>query len=103
MVIYVIATIELHPGARAEFLEHFRAVVPSVLREEGCLEYGPAIDVETNVAAQDSPREDVVIVIEKWDSIECLEAHLIAPHMMEYREHVRDLVQRATLQILRPA
>ena len=101
-MIYVIATLQLTPGGREEFLMHFRQLVPEVLREQGCLEYGPTVDVATNISAQGSLRDDVVIVLEKWDSIECLEAHLVAPHMLTYREKVKDLVQSAALQILRP-
>lgn len=102
-MIYVIATIELEPGSRDEFLAHFRAVVPKVLQEAGCLEYGPTVDIETNIGAQASPRDQVVTVVEKWDSIEALEAHLVAPHMLTYREKVKRLVRGASLQILRPA
>jgi quinol monooxygenase YgiN len=102
-MIYVIATIQLKTGQRERFLEHFRALVPEVLREDGCLEYGPTIDVATNIGAQPDPREEVVVVIEKWESVEHLEAHLIAPHMLAYREQVRDLVESTGLQILQPA
>ena len=102
-MIYVVATIQLRPGMREEFLDHFRQLVPEVLREEGCLEYGPTVDVETNIAVQEPLRGDVVTVIEKWESLEHLEVHLVAPHMLAYRERVQGLVEHASLQILRPA
>jgi quinol monooxygenase YgiN len=99
-MVYVIATIEVATGRRAEFLQHLQANVPSVLGENGCLEYVPAIDVPTTIPAQGHARGDVVTVIEKWADIEALEAHLIAPHMIVYRAKVKDLVQRVTLQVL---
>ena len=102
-MIYVIATIQLNDGCRDKFLAEFRKLVPQVLAEDGCFEYGPTVDVETNIAAQVSTRENVVTVIEKWDTIEALEAHLIAPHMMEYRGKVKDYVAGAELQITEPA
>lgn len=102
-MIYVIATIELAAGRRADFLAAFKANVPHVLAEDGCLEYGPAIDLETTLPAQDDPRENTVVVVEKWDSIEALEAHLIAPHMLAYRAQVKDMVQKVQLQVLEPA
>jgi quinol monooxygenase YgiN len=52
---------------------------------------------------QGPSRDDVVVVVEKWESIPALEAHLIAPHMMEYRPKVKDFVKRVSLQILSPA
>ncbi len=102
-MIYVIATIHLNNGCREPFLNEFRKVVPAVLAEDGCIEYGPTIDVETNIAAQGAAREDVVTVIEKWDNIESLEAHLVAAHMLDYRKNVKDFVVGAELQITEPA
>ena len=43
-MIHVIATVQLAPGTRGPFLEEFRKVVPLVRAEDGCLEYGAAID-----------------------------------------------------------
>jgi quinol monooxygenase YgiN len=104
IMIHVIATIELAAGKREAFLEEFRKLVPLVRAEQGCLEYGPAIDVtDSGIAAQALPREDVVMVVEKWESLEALRAHLVAPHMAAYRPRVKDLVVRTTLQVLRPA
>lgn len=102
-MIYVIATIDLTPGKRTEFLECFGRLAPLVRAEDGCLEYGPTIDVATSIAAQDEPRENTVTVVEKWESIEALEAHLIAPHMNEYRVEVKSLVSSVSLQVLEPA
>ena len=42
-------------------------------------------------------------VVEKWEDIEALEAHLVAPHMLAYRERVKSMVRSATLHILQPA
>ena len=102
-MIYVVATIELVEGRRADFLEEFGRIVPQVRGERGCLEYGPAVDVATGIPAQESVRENGVTVIEKWESLESLEAHLQAPHMLEYRGRVKDLVAGVSLQVLEPA
>ncbi|MCO6454983.1 MAG: antibiotic biosynthesis monooxygenase [Pirellulaceae bacterium] len=101
-MIIVLATVEVAAGRRDEFLAEFRQVVPLVRAEVGCLEYGPAIDLPTNIAAQPAARPDVVVIVEKWESIETLEAHLIAPHMLAYRARVKPLVAGTTIQVLRP-
>jgi quinol monooxygenase YgiN len=101
-MIVVIATIEVAAGRRNDFLQEFRRVVPLVLNEAGCIEYWPMVDVATNIAAQGGTRENVVTIVEKWDSLPALEAHLNAPHMGEYRGRVKNLVQRTTLQIVEP-
>ena len=102
-MICVIATIELLPGRRDDFLAEFRKLVPTVLEEEGCLEYGPMIDVPTSIGAQPDSRENVVTVVEKWESVAALEAHLVAAHMLRYRKIVKEMVAGTSLQIIEPA
>jgi quinol monooxygenase YgiN len=102
-MLHVIATVELQPGAREKFLEEFRRLVPDVHVEEGCIDYGPTVDFSTNIAAQIPPRPDVVTVVERWESLAHLEAHLIAPHMVAYRQRVKEFVKSVKLQILEAA
>jgi quinol monooxygenase YgiN len=102
-MIHVIATIELHGGGRDAYLAEFHKLVPQVLAEDGCLEYGPTLDLATDIPAQQAARPDVVTVVEKWASVEHLKRHLIAPHMQEYRPKVKNLVVRSSLVILTPA
>jgi quinol monooxygenase YgiN len=102
-MIIVLATIELHPGKRPEFLAEFHKIVPKVRAEVGCHEYFPAVDTVSGLPVQGPARDDIVVVVEKWESVAALEAHLIAPHMMEYRPKVKDFVKKVSLQILTPA
>lgn len=102
-MIHVLATVELVPGQREAFLIEFAKLVTLVRAEDGCLEYGPAVDVATSIAVQVAPRPDVVIVVEKWATLAALEVHLTAPHMADYRQRVKDLVRQVSLQILQPA
>lgn len=102
-MICVVATIEIVPGHRDQFLEHFRQVAVLVRAEEGCLEYGPMIDIATNIGLQPPARDDIVVILEKWESVEALEKHLMASHMMEYRKAVKALVVQTQLQVLQPA
>ena len=67
-MIHVIATIECAEGRRDDYLAEFRNVAPKVRAEEGCIEYGPAVDAETNISAQMPMRPNVVTAIEKWES-----------------------------------
>jgi quinol monooxygenase YgiN len=102
-MICVIATIEVAEGRRQDFLAEFRKVVPKVLKETGCLEYTPMVDVPSGIGAQAPARPDVVTVVEKWASIEALEGHLMARHMIDYRKAVKGLVRATSLAILAPA
>jgi quinol monooxygenase YgiN len=102
-VIHVIATIELAAGTREAFLAEFHRIVPLVRAEAGCLDYGPTIDLPTGLAAQPPVRDNVVTVVERWESLDALRAHTAAPHMQEYRGRVQDYVVRVQLHILQPA
>lgn len=102
-MIHVIATIEVAPDRREDFLAAFQELVPDVRAEKGCIEYGPAIDLATSVGDSPSPRENVVSVIEKWESVEALKAHLEAPHMQRYRRTVKDIVLGVSIRVLEPA
>jgi quinol monooxygenase YgiN len=102
-MIVVIATIELAEGARDAFLAEFHKLVPLVQAEEGCIEYGPTIDATTDIGAQIDNRPNVATIVEKWESLDALKAHLVAPHMEAYRPTVKDLVVSTKLQILEPA
>ena len=102
-MIYVVATIEIKENKRDEFLKAFHENVPNVKAEDGCIEYGPAIDTPTDIGVQGPIRDDVVMVVEKWASIDHLKAHLTAPHMTAYREKVKDIVKNVSIQVLDPA
>lgn len=101
-MIFVIATVEVKPGKREVFLAEFHKNIPNVRAERGCIEYGPTVDVKTDIKAQIPFRENVVTIVEKWESLPALQAHLVAPHMATYRERVKDYVAGVTLQVLEP-
>ena len=101
-MISVLASIKIKPGSREEFLQHFNDNVPAVLNEDGCVEYFPAIDIDSGLGIQAfDPNE--VTVIEKWESLDALHAHLQAPHMAEYKEKVDDIVVSLSLKVLSDA
>ena len=45
----------------------------------------------------------MVTIVEAWESVDALRAHLKAPHMLTYREQVKDLVKEIKIQVLEPA
>lgn len=102
-MIHVIATVELAPGTRAAFLGEFRRIIPAVHAEAGCIEYGPAIDAETDLPNQARIGADKVVIVEKWESVAALKAHAVAAHMQAYRAKVKDYVRAMELRVLSPA
>lgn len=102
-MICVIATIEAAAGRRDDLLAVFQGLVPQVRAEKGCIEYAPMIDVSSGLAAQGPLRDNVVTVVEKWESIAALEAHLKTSHMAEFRKQTEPLRLSLSLHILQPA
>ena len=71
-----------------------------MLAEAGCVEYGPMVDADTDIPAQIPHRANIVTIVEKWESLDHLKAHLVAPHMTEYRGRVKEFVVGSVLRIL---
>jgi quinol monooxygenase YgiN len=99
-MIHVVAVITAHPGQRDAVLALFRANLPAVRAEDGCIEYGPVVD------APNSPSPlgpDTFMVVEKWASAEALAAHAAAPHMKKYGEDSAHLVAGRAIHVLTAA
>lgn len=91
------------PGLREAVLEAFRANMPAVHAEAGCIEYGPAIDTEGAGGIQTPLGPDSFIVVEKWESLEALKAHAAAPHMAAYAARTREMIASRAVHVLSPA
>ena len=98
-MINAIASISVKASERDAFIEIFKANVPKVLEEEGCVEYSATVDFRTDIPIQET-NANVVTVIEKWESLPHLEAHFNAPHMLEYKSKVEGMVEGVSLKIL---
>ena len=102
-MIHVIAIITAKPGQRDAILKEFRANMPAVHAEKGCIEYGPAIDAEGMGAIQTKFGPDTFVVIEKWADAAALKAHAAAPHMAAYSARTRELIASRVIHVLAPA
>ena len=102
-MIHVVAIITAKPGHREAILEAFRANMPAVHAEAGCIEYGPAIDADGRRPFQTKFGPDTFLVIEKWESLEHLKAHAASPHMAAYGAKTKDLIASRVIHVLSPA
>ncbi|GAN77157.1 putative quinol monooxygenase [Acidisphaera rubrifaciens] len=101
-MIHVIAVITAKPGERDSVLADFRANVPHVRAEAGCIEYGAAIDTEGAGRIQTPFGPDSFVVIEKWESMDALRAHAAAPHMAAYAAKTKDRLVSRVIHVLSP-
>lgn len=101
-MIHVIAVITAKPGMREQILQAFRANVPAVRAERGCIEYGAAVDAEDALAIQTKWGPDTFLVVEKWESMAALKAHAAAPHMAAYGARTKEYIASRVIHILSP-
>jgi quinol monooxygenase YgiN len=101
-MIHVLAIITAKPGQRDKILEAFRANVPAVHAEEGCIEYGAAVDADGLGSFQTKFGPDTFVVVEKWASVDALKAHAAAPHMAAYAARTKDMVANRAIHVLSP-
>ncbi len=102
-MVHVLAIITAKPGMRDEILTAFRANVPNVHAEDGCIEYGAAIDTEGVGSLQTPFGDDTFVVVEKWASLAALKAHAAAPHMAAYGAKTKDMIASRVIHVLSPA
>src|ERR671910_3828988 len=96
------AVITAKPGMREAFLREFRANMPAVHAEQGCIEYGPAVDAEGMGGFQTKFGPDTFVVVEKWESPDALKAHAAAPHMAAYAAKTKDMIASRVIHVLSP-
>src|SRR5881394_4586732 len=101
-MIHVVAILTTMPGQRETVLAAFRANMPAVHAEKGCIEYGPATDADGIGSFQTKFGPDTFVVIEKWESTDALKAHSAAPHMAAYAAKTREHIASRVIHVLSP-
>ena len=100
--VHVMAVITAKAGLRDDILAAFRANVPAVRAEKGCIEYQATIDSEGVGSLQTRFGDDTFVVVEKWESLDALKAHAAAPHMAAYAARTKDMIASRAVHVLSP-
>ena len=79
-MIHVLASIRIKPGKRDILIEHLKSNIPDVIKEKGCIEYNPTIDMDFQIDNQVFD-ENMVTIIEKWENFDTLKKHMWCIHM----------------------
>ena len=101
-MIHVLASIHVKEGKQAQTLAAIHGNLAAVRAEAGCIQYTPAVDIDTGMPAQETD-DSIITIIETWKDLSALKAHGTAPHMLTYRESVKDIVEKVTLKVLEDA
>jgi len=84
---------------RQNVLDAFQKIIPTVLAEDGCHGYEPLVDHKSNASFQ-TQEPDTIVMLEKWETVAHLEAHLATPHMQAHHAAVKDDVVDVKIKIL---
>ena len=90
-MVHVIVTMRIKEGRMPEFLAACRDLRPRVLQEAGCLAYTYTRDSAAPGGDQPVLEADRVTLIECWEPMAALKAHLGTAHMREAGERMKDL------------
>lgn len=100
--IHVVAVIKAKPGMRGRILEVFHQNLPTVHKEQGCIEYIATIDANDAGAVQTKFGDDTFVVVEKWESLGALKDHATSSHMAAYAQKTKDLIESRIVHMLSP-
>lgn len=98
-MITVVTTVGIKKDKKADFLKLFKDVLPKIKQELGCIEYFAAIDIDSKIPIQ-IMEENVIMILEKWDDIKSLYAHLNSEHMKKYLKQVETFVTNVSIKVL---
>ena len=100
-MICMIYGITLAPGRRGDYLKEFGRIRNEVRRQHGCIEYEIYVD-STDTRFDNQRRDNVAVIVEKWESIESLQAHGQTRVMDDFRQRVKSLKLVSEYQLLTP-
>lgn len=99
--VWVLCRFDLKPDAdRAAYVEDTKKILATVRREEGCLEYRLLGDCGTDWDKPQRFGERTLWMVEQWDSVNSLKAHLETPHMKAFGPKVSGMMSGSTFHVL---
>ncbi|MCR6673971.1 putative quinol monooxygenase [Devosia ginsengisoli] len=93
LVIYVIATFRLRPGALEPFVEAAYALIDVARRDPGCIYY----DLHASVTDPDR-----VMCFEQWQDRPAFDHHLATPAVTAFNTAIEGLVLSSKVEIIHP-
>jgi quinol monooxygenase YgiN len=93
-MIYVIAELSIKPGSAEKAAAEARKTVAETNKEKGCIFYQMHLNVS-------DPTK--LVVVERWESREALDAHIQTPHLKAWRAAGADFVTGRKVEVITPA
>jgi quinol monooxygenase YgiN len=101
-MVYVYASVQVKKGRVQDFIKLFKTYSAEVKKEPGCIDYLPAVDLNTGSPFQ-TKDENSVYIIEKWKDMGSLGVHLNSPAFQKEQEKEKDMVEGVMIKIMQEA
>ncbi len=98
-MIEVITEFSCLPGQRQRVFDAALALQPAIETEVGCLAYRPLLDAPASLPEQVQDPEGVVL-IEQWQSLKHLHAHLASAHQLDFENQTAEAVRQIRQRVL---
>ena len=101
-MIHILVTMVVKEGRMKEFLSIGEKLRSQVLKEKGCLAYDYTREIASPLGIQEPVDPDRITLVERWESVEALKAHMDAPHMKELGPKMGDLRSSVVARVVEP-
>ena len=81
-MIVVQVEVIVEPGSASKVVDAVKKMETATRQEAGCLKYAFAVDISD---------PGMVRVIERWESMDAIKAHMASPHMAQFQKDVMAL------------
>ena len=81
-MIVVQVEVIVEPGSASKVVDAVKKMETATRKEAGCLKYAFAVDISD---------PGMVRVIERWESMDAIKAHMASPHMAQFQKDVMAL------------
>ena len=90
-MLHIIVTMMVKEGRMKEYLAVCEELRLLVLMEKGCQAYEYAREIASPLGIQEPIEANRITLIERWESIDALKAHMETRHMKEAGVKMKDL------------
>ncbi len=81
-MIVVQVEVIVEPGSASKVVDAVKKMETATRQEQGCLKYAFTVDITD---------PGMIRVVERWESVDAIKAHLASPHMAEFNMAVAAL------------
>jgi quinol monooxygenase YgiN len=99
-MLHILVTMMVKEGRMEDFLAVCAELQPSVLKEPGCRAYDYTREIPSPLGTQEPIDPNRITLLERWESLDALKAHMETPHMKQAGLKMKDLRTSVTVRVV---